>query len=632
MQTLWEKKKGGSLVYWAGMLIVLGSFLYPVLQSITRAPIKSDATLNVYIAQQLAAGKAPYSDYFIMHPPISHFVGALAVLVSKWFSVQAVIGTRLLALFLSLAILGVTWLMAREFVRGGELLAVWALSSNVLMLMVIWGFYEKLVMVLFLYLGLYLLQKGRVFASGIFLGLVLMTWGASIILLPVFLIILILRPEISWKRFFLAVVLVFALVFGVLALSGSLLHFFQQYFVTVLEYALNKLISSGVRDAEFGLSNITANTNLSAIDVVAVLGGGVSFLAFLISKKRTEWSAKPVIGILLITLICGFFILIDYQSPFDLIILLPALSILFAWGVFRLIGYWVKIWHVAYQPTYLLVILLVFSVVRAYSFQRAPNRLYAQREAAVRLQPLIAENEVLFLGDLSPLVLAEGTNPLPAIHMGPKSFLAMRNQGYTLLDILAELDAHPPALILADQRNMEYPHLALFYLWLEDHYILVGDTTDPTLHVYLYRQAEDAILPALAFLFAHNPGSYAAGELELAESQNISENFIPVSEQISLIGYQMADDVRLYWWTLPPVSIKGSIVYRYVTETGQELTEWTAAAQRWQAGEITITEMPPADLPERASGLEFCLMMGEDLLDTCQGSQVFSLQFSEERR
>ncbi len=189
------------LVQWSSAVIVLFSFLYPVLQSITLAPLKSDATLNLYIAQQLAAGRAPYADYFIMHPPVSHFLGALAVLFGGLISIQAVIATRLLALILGLLIIGVTYLIAREIVEGRELLAVWAVSSNVLMLMVIWGFYEKLVMVLFLYLAIYMIQKGKTFASGLFFGLVMMAWGGGIVLLPVFVIVILFRPEISWRRF-----------------------------------------------------------------------------------------------------------------------------------------------------------------------------------------------------------------------------------------------------------------------------------------------------------------------------------------------------------------------------------------------------------------------------------------------
>lgn len=630
MQSFWEKIKRQDAVQWVSAVIVLCSFLYPVLQSITLAPLKSDATLNLYIAQRLAAGEAPYSGYFIMHPPISHFIGALAVFLGRLFSIQPVIATRLLALLLSILIIGVTYLIAREVVKGGELLAIWAVSSNVLMLMVIWGFYEKLVMVLFLCLAIYMIQKGREFASGIFFGLVLMTWGGSIILLPVFLFIFIFRPEISRKKFLLAVGVVFAVVFASLALSGSFVHFFQQYFITVFEYAINKLISVGVRDSEFGVSNITANTNLSAIDYLAVLGGGVSFFAFLLLKKKDEWFEKSSIGILLLTLIYGIFILIDYQSPFDLIILFPALSILFAWGVLKLMGYWVKMWHVFYQPTYLLVLLLVFSLVRVYSFQRIPNRLYAQKEAAARLQTLIEENEVVFLGDLSPLVLMEGKNPTPAIHMGPKSFLAMRNQGYPLYAYMAALDSQSPALILADQRNLEYQHLAPFYIWLEDHYLFLGDTRNPTINVYINREAEDAILPALAFIFNHNPGSYVVEDMNLVEKPEIVSSFIPINNQIILIDHKIADVVQLYWWTPPPRGVNGGIVYRFVMENGEDTAPWTYLEQQWDAGQILVTDLPFAGYLNNVSEIEFCISMDDAFIETCAGKQVYLLKFFAE--
>lgn len=630
MRIFWKKPEGKRFVQWGSAAIVLCSFLYPVLQSIPLAPLKSDATLNLYIAQQLAAGNAPYSNYFIMHPPVSHFLGALAVLLGGLFSIQAVIATRLLALLLAILIIGVTYFIVREILEGVELLAVWAVSSNVLMLMVVWGFYEKLVMVLFLYLAVLMIQKGKSVISGVFFGLVLMAWGGGIVLLPVFLIVFFFRHEISWRRFLLGVAFVLTLVFATLAISGSFVHFFQQYFVTVAEYAINKITFSGIRDANVGVSNITDNTNLSGIDWVVLLGGAASFFAYLIVKKSDDWFAKSTIAILAITLVYGLFILIDYQSPFDLIILFPALSILFAWGVWKLVEGWTKMWHVAFQPMYLFVFLLVFSLVRVTSFQRIPNRLFAQKEAAGRLQPFIEKNEVVFLGDLSPLVLLNGQNPSPAIQMGPKSFLAMNNQGYSLSAYIAGLNAHLPALILVDQRNMEYDYLPAFYSWLETNYVLIGDTYNPTINVFVNRQRDDAILPALAFVFSHNPGFYDHGELDLVDKGGMIGKIIPVDEHLFLIGYEVSNEMQLYWWNPPPTGTAGHIVYRLDTTTGDDLQPWTEVKQHWPANEISITKLPlPADA-NSVLRIEFCVTMGDVFVNSCEEDDGFSLLVSRE--
>ncbi len=391
---------------------------------------------------------------------------------------------------------------------------------------------------------------------------------------------------------------------------------------------MNKFTFSGIRDAEVGVSNITDNTNLSGIDLVVLLGGAASWLAFLILKTREDWFAKSTIGILAISLVYGLFIFVDYQSPFDLIILLPALSILFAWGVSRLIASWIKLWNAVHQPAYLFVFLLVFSFVRVYSFQRVPNRLFAQKTAAVQLQSLIEQEEVVFLGDLSPLVLLDGQNPSPAIHMGPKSFLAMNNQGYTLTEYIGGLTMHPPALILADQRNMEYEYLAAFYSWLEENYVFVGDTNNPTINVYVNRQRDDAIVPALAFVFHHNPGFYNSGEMDLVEKSGMIGRIIPVDEQLLLIGYEISDEMLLYWWTPPPSGIDGRIEYRLITASGEDTQPWTTIEQQWPPNEISITKLPLSSPASSLLGVEFCAGRDNAFVDSCEGEGSFSLMVS----
>ena len=630
MRLFSKKVKRDDVLQWGSGVVVLFSFIYPVIHSITRAPIKSDATLNLYIAQQLAAGARPYTDYFIMHPPISHFFGALTVLLSESFSISAVLGTRFLALLLCLLIMGVTYLLARDLVEDGELLAVWAVSGNVFMLMVIWGFYEKLVMVLFLYLAVYMLNKDRVFAGGIFAGLVLMTWGGSILIVPAFLIVFIVRREISWQKFLLGFFLTLGIVVVALAMLGSLVHFYQQYFLTVIEYGINKLTFSGVRDAEIGVSNIRSNTNLSKIDALLLVGSGVSFFVFLFLKKRPERFAKKSIAILAITFVSGISILLDYQSPFDLIILFPALSILFAWSAFRLIHYWVDSWNVAFDPVYIFVFLLVFGLVRVFSFQRVPNRLFAQKEAAAHLQTLIDQEEVLFLGDLSTLVLAEGKNPSRVIHLGPKSFLAMRNEGYTVYEYLEDVSGQSPAIILVDQRNLEHDYLTVFYWWLEDHYVYLGNTNDPTMNVYINRESKDAMIPALAFMFNHNPGSSTLQEMDLIEKTGIVESFYAINDQVFLIGYRVSDDLQLYWWSSSPQNIYGEIVYRFLTETGEVENQWLDIEQRWYSGEISLTDLPFVDVTDTFLGIEFCIRTGDDFIDSCEDTDVVSLLVSRE--
>lgn len=604
------------------LILLFSPFLFIIFVNITKAPIKSDATLNLYIAQQLAVGAKPYANYFIMHPPLSHFITAVIIFFAKIFSIDSILISRIFSLVLSCLIIWITYKYSKEISGNQNQIIIWILQYNFFALMVVWGFYEKLIMVLFLYLSLYLLQKEKYIISGVFFGLVLMTWGGSVVFLPIYFLIFVLYKRFSLKKFLFGLVSVWIILFLFLLVTGSLGYFIQQYFFTIFKYAKNKLTSTGIRDPNSGVKNIIENTNISLIDVTFLLLGGIGCFLYIINKRKIILKEKASSFLIILIVIYSIVLLIDYQSPFDLIIILPALSIFIAWFLNLLVLKWIKIWKIDNSIIFYIILVLFFSVARICSFPKMPDRLSAQKNATNEINELINENEILFLGDLSPLVISSKNSITPSFHFGPKSYLAMNNQGVDLNDFLGEMKMNTPKVIISDQRNLSYDYLSDFYTWIDQNYFFLSFTHNPTLSIYLRNDADGTTIPLLKFLFAHNESFF--DEHQIFIENEIIFDTQPVNSHLIYFGYSENENSTfdLYWWTNPPLGYVGKVIYRYI-DKNSEPSEWIVFEQIWLSDQITITSL---NLPVDINQIEICVVDEVSVLDSCNFDEIILIE------
>lgn len=606
-----------------GLLLI---FLGLTLPRIPHVALKSDASLATYISQRIADGAAPYADYVIMHPPAAHLIGAAAIWIGRWVGLDAALSIRALCLIAALTAISVSYSVGRAFDRRIGVLTAGGTAGVMLMQITFAGVHVRSLLILFLLLWLICLQRQRWSWAGLGLAFAMMTWaGAASFMLITGLVLVVSRPR-SWnsgRDLLLGWVLGVALIIACVALMGGFTYFWQQYVLTVPEYALNKLVGQAVRDEAQGIANLLDRTTLSLPDLVVGMIAAVGAVIFVLWRGRKAIH-QPAQSPLLFALAVGIvMIFVDYQSAYDLVPLIPSAAALWGWTIAEGMQRWVHLWALADTPfirtTYAAIVLIGLSLVRGAALPHATDELTWQREAAAWLQSALPDNtSIQALGDLSMLVLADQQNASRIIHLGPKSLLAMQNEGLSLQTWEDDLKADPPLLILIDVRNMREDYLSEFVDWISLTYLLIGYTHESSLLIYAQRGSADALTAGAGLLlFEHDLSDRT---LRLKEWQSRPNPVsIPLSPQTLLTGYQIEQDtVHLHWWVAENNSINGHVGLRWLDSKGQPLTGWVVNAVEWGVTLPSRSEHRISQ-PLGIRVLEICIM---ELPESCAYSPV----------
>jgi hypothetical protein len=603
------------------LALVLGVFLAVTLPELPTAAVKSDATLSLYAAQQVAAGRPPYADYIIMHPPVPHLLGAAALRVGRLFQVSDALSMKALCLALALASLLVVYRLAGEFQRGLGPLAAAAASWTQLMLMVAWGMEVKLAMLLFYTAMLLNLARRRWLAAGVFLGLAVLSWSGGVFFAGIALLVLLLSRT-DWKRGAARLLAGFgsvaAALAALLAAAGTLDNFARQYGLTFIQYAANKLAGEGVRDPAAGLANILQSGELSPVDLLILFAGLGGLLVYAARAPRRAFRTGPSAVLALSLLIPAAMALADYQSPFDMLPLLPGAAVLGAWLASDAMRGWVRLWKVPYDPAYPAALIAMLSLLRLPGLSSLPDRLPAQTAAARWVADSGAgAYSIQAIGDLSILVLGNQRNALPVIHAGPKTYLAMENLGWPVERVVEALDQARPGIILIDVRNANQSYLSPLLDFLAREYLYLGDTAEPTAHIYAAPGRPEAVRDAVGFLLIHRGAPESAGQPpavsleQLAALQELEASRL--DEFHVLLAHTVETDLSLYWWSQPYTPMEGQVALRWLARSGQPAGGWHVEGVDWLPGYPSLSRhaLPGGRPPE--GSLEVCILqLGSD--------------------
>lgn len=595
---------------------IILTFLIVTLPKLNTAPLKSDATLAIYASQQIANGRAPYSNYIIMHPPIPHLLGAVVIRLGRMFNIFDDISIKWFCLTLSVAIIFLAYGLGKKLDAELGALAALAASWNLTMLMTIWGMHVKLVMLLFYMLALWSLMNLRWFWAGLFLGIAVLSWGGGLVLLGVALLVWFFGGERSWKslwQFVLGMLIVAITVGLLLILSGSFIDFIHQYLQTFEQYVINKISGRGIRDPGIGLPNIFRSANLSTPDIFILFAGLAGFMGLLV-QMRTRITENPALltGASAALVGCGL-VVFDFQSPFDLLPLLAALSIFAAWGIKWFIQAWVRVWNTEYSPIYIAMVILALSVIRMQVFQPVSDRLADQRTAATWLIGAV-ENQypIQAFGELSVLVLGGETNALPVIHAGPKTFLAMNNLGWNMDALITALGQTEPGLVFIDNRNTKKDYLNALNIFLEENYALVGVTSEPTTFVYANNDLPNATRDAIVYFQFNHPQAYSGehGAL-LIPPEEMAHSVVVAADSLDdshiLLTVQRDNSQQLVWWSQPESPQEGTLAFRYLSTELQPETAWKTETAFWLPGFSSRLELTGVIEQQDYDYIELCI-------------------------
>lgn len=481
--------------------------------------VRADRTLQLYASQTIANGQGPYAGYVIMHPPLAFIPGAVAIALGRLINMPDDVSVRFVLLAGALLSIWLAYHLGKN--ASGEhtvgVLTAACLGWNLVVSVVSTGEQIKLTVLPISLLMTLAIQQRRWFWAGIAAGFVTMTWAGAAIFIPIALVSAVLawREAKARPLLYLLVGLSAALISMIAYLAATrTLHFlWQQYVMTIFTYVVNKLTGQGIYAEGAGVNNVLQNLQVSFADIVLLICGLAGFALYIWASWRR--TGKPLNALLnpdgSVILLSVVFLfaqaLLDFQSPDDIMPLVPFLAVLAAWFIWRLIIRAVPDETAAADPRRRVMLALGFvvilSVLRLMGV-RSGNEIQRLSVAAEWFGSSVSEDmQVQALGNLTPIVLSGRQNATRVIHLGPKSLLAMESEGQTLDEFIASLEAINPAMVLLDSRNYEKPYLVDLYAALDKSYINMGGYPDQGA-VYVRKGNAEAFLIGLGMQFAYD--------------------------------------------------------------------------------------------------------------------------------
>jgi hypothetical protein len=488
------------------------------LAGLTRAKISADPSLSTYASQTIVNGDGPYGGYVIMHPPLAYIPGALSLAVGRQLNITDEMAIRFAILLMALANFVLIYYIGRNLTgeRLAGLLSSAAFGWNLVILFPAHKSPTKMIVVLMSLMMCLAVQKRHWTLSGAAAAGVFLSWAGAGVLIPVVLAApLLQREEPRWP----ALVRVTAGGGGVLAAmiiylasQGTLLSMWRQYPVTVYRYITAKIFQQGAGVPVESMDRITLKVQeLSPPDQAMLLLGVLGLMIYLWGEWRRERSLSAAISpprasvIIMSSFLLWAGILFDVQNITDLVPLVPFLGIWAAWLIWRIVHRGVRSkgepWSYRWATGIIILIMALLSTARILSVDIVGRGKLGSQRLAARWMDMTLEKDkpVQGLGNLTPLVLTRRPNATRVIHLGPKSFMAMESEGWTLKKFIEGLEEIQPRLIIVDMRNWNKSTLRPLLEWLEAGHTRIRSRI---LNLYAIRTSPDATLAALGMRYS----------------------------------------------------------------------------------------------------------------------------------
>lgn len=522
--------------------------------------MSGDLTFDLYAAQSLARGAAPFEDYIIMHPPVAYSLEAIAILIGRLARLQDVIAVRSMAVLFIIVSVYLCYRAALAFFnqRAAALISAGLLVWSALISTTNFVSPVKCVVVLFTLLLVRAIQLDKWTWAGITIVLLTLSWGGALVFSPIPIAVLLLnREETKFKNLrnlLIGMGAILVVLTAYLAITGTTTIFFQQYMgglFMILKGKLHPATSIFTEVSTADVSLFSRLGRLPLLDQILLVVGLISLVIFFIQNNvlSRKWMQQLImIGgdrqrapVWMAFLAVIALDLVDLQSFIDIIPIIPVASILTGWLISRVLIPTSKaspvnsvVWRMIYVAVFLFGL---FAVRFADPVPSFPVTLNEQKLAsdwlALNSQP---DEHWQFLGDLSPLVLNHRKNATRVIHLGPKSVLALQAEGQSLNAFSDALLADPPDMIFTDRRNAVQPYLADFFGALRDRYSSVQTIGNRGQYgdIYFLNKDPKDILIAAGMQIALDSPEFFLGELAYAaHDYAVADEYYKQSTQFS---------------------------------------------------------------------------------------------------
>lgn len=484
-----------ALVFAVALLISLSSRFWD-------SPSGSDRANWDYFAQVIARGGVPYKDVVNIKSPLSAYIGAAAILVTKPFGLDDVLAIRFAFVLLAALTVAFCFLVALAYFQNRRLALLaaafmiaidtfWSLSTA--------GIQPKTPMILFGLAALWASVKDRPFLAGVCGMLSALCWQPGLLFVGVAGLAF-SKYLTNWRdgrviRLLAGAALPLALFAAYLLLVGALKEFYlwNVHFNATI-YAEHEARTPENFFAKIAklLRGFYGNSRpYFYVALVGLVALATREIRRGIQQGRGYWlEAAPLHGVIIAPVVYFVFCMVNMQSAPDLIPLLPFVAILAAFLFVSVVeGLAAFLWRkpsTSGPPAWVnwacatLALLLCLRGVMATPFERYTTTLKDQRVAVAQAVSSLQPGDSLFVyGRTEVLVLSGRAN-------ADKHFLLDKGKDIYLDQVeeggfrgwLERLKARRPKVVVYD-RLASTPYLNLLVEWVAAEYEprIVGDLT-----------------------------------------------------------------------------------------------------------------------------------------------------------
>ena len=453
---------------------------------------QGDTAIWDYVAQVIARGGVPYRDVVDNKAPLSAYIGAAAILVTRPFALRDIYALRLAYIILAALTVGATFLAAELFFEDRR---VAILSAAILLTFnsfIIWnstGVQPKTVMVLFGLVSLCTLIKNRAFASGAAGMFSALCWQPGLLFNAT---AFIAGTDYfrRWRNPKIAAMVLGAL----LPLAAFIIYFkatgaLKDFYTWTIDYNASVYAPGGLRSPSETLEVFSRALSRAYSKEIAYFYIGLAgyFLAiFATFYRKSALAALPGSqkqAILVAPLFYLVFCFINMQGSADFIPLLPFVAIFSALALWSSIS-WISeivasrssaktgksVGRLAFIG--LLGLICVVNIFDKIKHRRNPSLRDQDAEVARMKDLLLPGDEVFVNGPLEILVLAELPNASRYIYLarGEDEYLKLVEPG-GFAGWFESLKARKPRIVAFSRMN-PVRCKEDFLRWAREEYVL----------------------------------------------------------------------------------------------------------------------------------------------------------------
>jgi hypothetical protein len=459
-----------------------------------KQPILGDPGYFIYLGQEMARGRAPYSSTFDIKPPLVRLMGALAAIVGRTVGVDDVVAMRLASLVVGTLAVGFTYLVVARLLehRGLGLVATLVMASfSFLAESAAVGSEPKVIMALMGLITLYSIQNRIWWLAGLAGSLAFLAWqpGAVYALLALAASLLLGDKErrSCFVRAFLGAVVPLGLLVLYLGYHGALDDAVRQCVIFPLSMvskkaptSLTSRLAHIVRVLYRAYGSEMWFIRLGVIGLLARF----SYWGWTWARGTSSIKARQEAFFTLSWLALVFLSLVQYGQGPDFIPLLPYVATGVAWMVgvgttwfSKSLSWLGRTGATLYAPRAFLGVALIWVVIYGMGDIHYPRRkpnLERQRAFVEEIVGALGPNdEVLAIGVPEILVLSGRENASKYIyfHGGVVDWIDAHEEG-GFSAFLEDIQERKPKVVALARLPRRSIHMQGLLQWVEENYDL----------------------------------------------------------------------------------------------------------------------------------------------------------------